>query len=67
MKFFAIVSAVLIAAIGVGAIGDPIPNSACQCPNNCEHTLGSSCTFFLDGNTINGSCVNDGDGLTCAT
>ncbi|KAE9403145.1 hypothetical protein BT96DRAFT_917757 [Gymnopus androsaceus JB14] len=54
MKFFAVVSAILVAAIGVGAIA-PDPDSACQCPNNCQHTFGAS------------SCTNGANGLTCTT
>ncbi|KAE9403146.1 hypothetical protein BT96DRAFT_917758 [Gymnopus androsaceus JB14] len=66
MKFFAIVSAILVAAIGVGAIA-PDPDSACQCPNNCQHTFGASCAYYSDGNVIDGSCVNGANGLTCST
>ncbi|KIK56519.1 hypothetical protein GYMLUDRAFT_47043 [Collybiopsis luxurians FD-317 M1] len=57
MKFFIListVSALLVAAIGVGAIA-PDPDSACRCPNNCQHQFGDS------------SCVNGNGGLTCAT
>ncbi|KAE9403147.1 hypothetical protein BT96DRAFT_990594 [Gymnopus androsaceus JB14] len=53
MKFFAIVSAILVATVGVGAIA-PDPDSACQCPNNCQHTFGASCAYYSDGNVIDG-------------
>ncbi|KAJ3863827.1 MAG: hypothetical protein NXY57DRAFT_963568 [Lentinula lateritia] len=66
MKFFALVSIVLVAALGVGATA-PDPDSACRCPKNCSHKLGSSCAFFEDGNTIKGACVNGDGGLTCST
>ncbi len=51
MKFFAIVSAILIAAVGVSAIA-PDPNSACRCPDNCRHKFGDSCKFYKNGNTL---------------
>ncbi|KAI4869781.1 hypothetical protein F4820DRAFT_443859 [Hypoxylon rubiginosum] len=44
-------------------------DSACRCPNNCSHHLGSSCAYkagsSTDGSTINGSCQNGNGGLTC--
>ncbi|KAJ3726851.1 hypothetical protein C8R42DRAFT_717688 [Lentinula raphanica] len=66
MRFFALISFVLVAAMGVSATA-PDPDSACRCPNNCSHKFGDSCAFFQDGNTIKGSCVNGNGGLTCAT
>ncbi|KIK53026.1 hypothetical protein GYMLUDRAFT_250735 [Collybiopsis luxurians FD-317 M1] len=69
MKLFTLIStisALLAAAIGVGAIA-PDPDSVCRCPNNCEHQFGDSCAFYQDGNVINGACVNGNGGLTCAT
>ncbi|KAJ3981003.1 hypothetical protein F5890DRAFT_1538165 [Lentinula detonsa] len=64
MRFFAFISAILIAAIGVGAIA-PDPDSACRCPNNCQHKLGDSCAFYQDGNVINGG--QSALELVCAT
>jgi hypothetical protein len=29
--------------------------SACNCPNNCQHKLGSSCKFYKKGNVISAS------------
>ncbi|KAJ3917927.1 hypothetical protein F5877DRAFT_79473 [Lentinula edodes] len=75
MKFFAILSAVLVVALGVtsttaaAAAADIAPdaNSACRCPKNCSHKYGSSCKFYHDGNVLSGSCINGNGGLTCAT
>ncbi|KIK53035.1 hypothetical protein GYMLUDRAFT_49595 [Collybiopsis luxurians FD-317 M1] len=64
MKFFTListVSALLVAAIGVGAIA-PDPDSACRCPNNCQHQFGDSCALCKIA-----ACVNGNGGLTCAT
>jgi hypothetical protein len=27
---------------------------ACNCPNNCQHKLGTSCKFYKEGNIISG-------------
>ncbi|KAJ3981005.1 hypothetical protein F5890DRAFT_1538169 [Lentinula detonsa] len=72
MKFFTIISAVLIAAISVTSVSAAAdiaadPDSACRCPNNCSHKFGDSCKFYDNGNVISGSCVNGNGGLTCAT
>ena len=53
MKFFAIIFAIVGIAAGVGAIA-PDPDSACRCPNNCEHKFGDSCKFFDEGNIVEG-------------
>jgi hypothetical protein len=53
MKFFAIISIIVAAAIGVGAVA-PDADSACRCPNNCSHKFGDSCKFKDNGNTIQG-------------
>ncbi|KAJ3887768.1 hypothetical protein GG344DRAFT_80414 [Lentinula edodes] len=58
--------AITLNILGVGATA-PDADSACRCPNNCSHKLGSSCAFFQDGNTIKGACVNGDGGLTCST
>ncbi|KAF8829359.1 hypothetical protein F5879DRAFT_993324 [Lentinula edodes] len=69
MRFFAVLSAVFVAAIGVTSVAAIAadPDSACRCPNNCSHKFGSSCKFFDDGNTISGACTNGNGGLTCST
>ncbi|KAJ3927794.1 MAG: hypothetical protein NXY57DRAFT_978184 [Lentinula lateritia] len=75
MKFFAILSAVLVVALGVtsttaaAAAADIAadPESACRCPNNCSHKYGSSCKFYDNGNVLSGACINGNGGLTCAT
>ncbi|KAJ4464538.1 hypothetical protein C8J55DRAFT_566814 [Lentinula edodes] len=74
MKFSAILSAVLVAALGVTSVTAAAaadiaadPDSACRCPNNCSHKFGDSCKFYDNGNVISGSCVNGSGGLTCAT
>ncbi|KAI1370513.1 hypothetical protein F4677DRAFT_438247 [Hypoxylon crocopeplum] len=61
---------VLFAGQAMGAAltaTDPV--SACNCPNNCSHGLGSSCAYkagvSTDGSTINGKCADVSGTLTC--
>ncbi|GAW06223.1 hypothetical protein LENED_008127 [Lentinula edodes] len=66
MKFSAILSAVLVAALGVTSVTAAAaaadiaadPDSACRCPNNCSHKFGDSCKFYDNGNVISGSCCS---------
>ncbi|KAF2789878.1 hypothetical protein K505DRAFT_327945 [Melanomma pulvis-pyrius CBS 109.77] len=39
----------------------PDPISACNCPNNCQHKVGSSCKFYSQGNTLSGECQLNGN------
>ncbi|KAL2207313.1 hypothetical protein CC79DRAFT_1368193 [Sarocladium strictum] len=45
------------------------PFFACQCPNNCDHSSGSSCKFYGgpsdSSNVVDGHCTDTADGLKC--
>ena len=34
-------------------------DAACNCPDNCRHNNGDSCSFYLNGNQIDGECQFD--------
>ncbi|KAL5388022.1 hypothetical protein PMIN06_006421 [Paraphaeosphaeria minitans] len=38
------------------------PDAACNCPNNCKHNNGDSCSFYRDGNQLDGECQHTGEG-----
>ncbi|KAF9741987.1 hypothetical protein PMIN01_01526 [Paraphaeosphaeria minitans] len=41
---------------------DPRIDAACNCPNNCKHNNGDSCSFYRDGNQLDGECQHTGEG-----
>ncbi|KAI0179961.1 hypothetical protein GGR52DRAFT_568727 [Hypoxylon sp. FL1284] len=61
---------VLFAGQAMGAVLTATDSdSACRCPNNCSHGLGSGCAYkagsSTSGSTVEGTCQNGNGGLTC--
>ncbi|KAL1600840.1 hypothetical protein SLS60_007228 [Paraconiothyrium brasiliense] len=58
----AISAAVAPAPAARGVLIAADPDAACNCPNNCQHNNGDSCSFYRDGNQLNGVCAHTGEG-----
>ncbi|THU76503.1 hypothetical protein K435DRAFT_704730 [Dendrothele bispora CBS 962.96] len=72
MYFSKVAAAVAVLFVGQ-AMGAALiatdPVSACNPPNNGDHTVGSSCKFFSGPSdsspVLSGTCVNQSGTLTC--
>ncbi|KAF2437230.1 hypothetical protein P171DRAFT_492330 [Karstenula rhodostoma CBS 690.94] len=58
----AIGAAIAPAPAARAALIAPDPDAACNCPNNCQHSNGESCSFYRDGNHLDGICQHTGEG-----
>ncbi|KAI1077833.1 hypothetical protein F5B20DRAFT_550518 [Whalleya microplaca] len=64
------VAALLFAGQAMGAALTAVDAvSACNCPNNCSHKVGSSCKYLAGPSTsssvISGKCGEQNGQLTC--